>query len=383
MKPKLLQIQAPIKNLFIVLIISKSGTLSNNGILKKVSLLILKSYIIFNLQLLKTGKKPEISVQDGKLKITETSLMKSKLIMSVGGIIIYAQNNVFKAETYIILLTNLLGITFLLHSNDWILTIISWEIFNMSLYLLVSLRSENEAGLSASLKYFLLSALSTTLLLLGVCILYYKTGSTNYEIINISLIEQKKNPSDMWIIEVSFSLILITLLFKLSAAPFYQWAPDLYENIENKITKWKIIIPKLTVLSFLFQLTNFFTLFLDFISIQYILLISGILSVFIGSIALSNQWYIKRFLAYSGISHIGFMLLALASLAPQGYIFYMLIYVITTLNLFTIFLLLSEYMGRDVKKIQDLSGTFRNHPFISIALALNLFSLAGVCLLIK
>ena len=115
--------------------------------------------------------------------------MKSKLIMSVGGIIIYAQNNVFKAETYIILLTNLLGITFLLHSNDWILTIISWEIFNMSLYLLVSLRSENEAGLSASLKYFLLSALSTTLLLLGVCILYYKTGSTNYEIINISLIE--------------------------------------------------------------------------------------------------------------------------------------------------------------------------------------------------
>ena len=147
MKPKLLQIQAPIKNLFIVLIISKSGTLSNNGILKKVSLLILKSYIIFNLQLLKTGKKPEISVQDGKLKITETSLMKSKLIMSVGGIIIYAQNNVFKAETYIILLTNLLGITFLLHSNDWILTIISWEIFNMSLYLLVSLRSENEAGL--------------------------------------------------------------------------------------------------------------------------------------------------------------------------------------------------------------------------------------------
>jgi NADH-quinone oxidoreductase subunit N len=101
--------------------------------------------------------------------------------------------------------------------------------------------------------------------------------------------------------------ILFTLLFKLSAAPFYQWAPDLYENIETKITKWMIIIPKLTVLSFLYFLTTSSSFLLTSYNIQYILLISGSLSLLIGSIALNNQWYIKRFFAYSGISHIGFM----------------------------------------------------------------------------
>jgi NADH-quinone oxidoreductase subunit N len=109
-------------------------------------------------------------------------------------------------------------------------------------------------------------------------------------------------------------------------------------------------------------------------------MLSGTLSLFIGCVALNNQWYIKRFFAYSGISHVGFMLFALGCLAPQGYLFYMFIYGITTINIFTIFIILSQYLGRDVKMIQDLAGTFRHHPYLSLALALNLFSLAGVCL---
>ena len=246
----------------------------------------------------------------------------------------------------------------------------------MSLYLLVSLKSESEAGLSASLKYFLLSALSTTFLFLGVCILYYKTGSTNYEIINTMALYMR---NDIYI-EKGVSLILFTILFKLSAAPFYQWAPDLYENIETKLTMWMIIIPKLAVLCFLYSFSNFFILFLEFSSIQLILIISAIISLFIGSVALNNQWYIKRFFAYSGISHIGYMLLALACLAPQGYLFYMFIYGITTINIFTIIIILGEYLGRDLKMIEDLAGIFRHNPYLSLALALNLLSLAGVCL---
>ena len=144
---------------------------------------------------------------------------------------------------------------------------------------------------------------------------------------------------------------------------------------------WMIIIPKLTTLSFLYLLIQSFTLFLDLAQIQNILLISGLLSVFIGSIALNNQWYIKRFLAYSGVSHIGFMLLALGNLAPQGYLMYMLIYIFSTFNIFTILYIVSLSIGRDIKMIQDLAGAFRYNPYLSFALALNFFSLAGVCLL--
>lgn len=249
----------------------------------------------------------------------------------------------------------------------------------------MSLKSENEASLAASLKYFLLSALSTGFLLLGVCILYFQTGTTNYDLIDISIreffIKHLNNPygqPQFFFIEIAKILILITLLFKLSAAPFYQWAPDLYENLDTNITMWKIVIPKLTVLSFLFFFCSFTTTFQAF---QFILLLSGSLSLIIGSLALYNQWFIKRFFAYSGISHIGFMLLALYSYDSQSFIFYMFIYSITTVNLFTIFILLSEFLGRDLKIIKDLSGLFKFNPILSIAFALNLFSLAGVCLL--
>jgi NADH-quinone oxidoreductase subunit N len=204
------------------------------------------------------------------------------------------------------------------------------------------------------LKYFVLSALSTAFLLKGVCLLYYKTGSTNYEIIETSIRELVRGGNnEINKIELGKVLILFTLLFKLSAAPFYQWAPDLYENLETKVTKWMIVIPKLTVLSFLLLLTTDFSIYLELRSVELILLITGSLSLIVGSIALNNQWYIKRFLAYSGISHVGFKLLALYSLETQGFIFYKITYGITTINIFAILIILSEFKGRDIKKIKD------------------------------
>lgn len=154
MKPKKLKLFAPILNLFLVLVFTKGN--HNNEILKKVSIFIIFSYILLFIQMLFSFENLNISYLDGILKKNETTTTLSLVILIIGLLILLVQT--YQSETYIIFLTNLLGIIFLLHSNDWILTIISWEIFNMSLYLLVSLRSENEAGLAASLKYFLLSA---------------------------------------------------------------------------------------------------------------------------------------------------------------------------------------------------------------------------------
>jgi NADH-quinone oxidoreductase subunit N len=356
--------------------------------LKRICLLILAITILFNYQIFISVQNLPLgfSLKDGSVTLTETKLILLIFIMSISGIIIYNLNNYNKnkekgnkKEKLIILKTNLLGIYVLIKSNDWILTIVSWELFNMSLYLFVSLKSENEPGLAASLKYFVLSALSTTFLLMGVCILYFKTGSTNYEIIETSLNELMRYENDQMII-LAMILILSTLLFKLGAAPFYQWAPDLYENLDTKYTMWMIIIPKLTVLSFLFLITDAFTIFLHLPAVNLFLLISGSLSIIIGSIALNNQWYIKRFFAFSGISHIGFMLLSLSSFDTQSLLIYAFNYGITTVNIFTIFIILAAFFGRELKNIKDLSGIFKVNKGLSLLLALNLLSLAGVCL---
>ncbi len=146
-----------------------------------------------------------------------------------------------------------------------------------------------------------------------------------------------------------------------------------------------IIIPKITIFSLLLLLSFEHSLFLypNWSISEYFLLISGSLSILIGSIALTQQWKVKRFFAYSGISHVGFILLALYNYDLHSYIIYLFIYALTTLNLFSIFIIISKYQGKDVNYISQLMGLFKFNPFLSIALAINLFSLAGryVCLI--
>lgn len=367
--------------------------------LKRVSKLLIFLLILFNFQLINFSF--DLSKMDGLLKFTDSKLFFLNFILIISAVIINNQDSQSKTENLIIIKTNLLGITIMILSNDWILTIVSWELFNMSLYLLVSLKSERESSLAASLKYFVLSALSTTLLLIGVCKLYKLTGSTHYEIIETNLLHLIHNDINVLYIDMAFILIFFTLLFKLSAAPLHQWAPDLYESLETKITNWKMIIPKLSVLTFILVLIDNFSLILINEKLLFLFLISGSLSIFIGSIALYNQWLIKRFLAYSSISHIGFMLLALYCKDLQSFIFYMLIYGLTTLNIFTIFKVISDINLLnskssfnhkvsnnsfqfnsfdniyDIKNIQELAGLIRLNPFLSIAFSVTLFSLAG------
>lgn len=147
-----------------------------------------------------------------------------------------------------------------------------------------------------------------------------------------------------------------------------------------------MIIPKITIFSLLLLLSFEHSLFLYpywSSSLSFFLLISGTLSIFIGSIALTQQWKVKRFFAYSGISHVGFILLALYNYDLHSYIIYLFIYVLTILNLFSILIKLRELLNKDVNYINQFLGLFKFNPFLSIALAINLFSLAGryVCLI--
>jgi NADH-quinone oxidoreductase subunit N len=188
------------------------------------------------------------------------------------------------------------------------------------------MNSKTEAALSASIKYFLLSALSTSFLLLGVALLYGITGSTNYDSINaaLSLSEGKCYSEGLSIILptidnttdnlvnyhwLPITLIVLTLLFKLGAAPFYNWSPDLYDSIPTPITVWMTTIVKISILLFIAQPSIIKLLLgLEHPAVETLFIIAGILSLIVGSVGLGAQWRMKRFLAYSAISHLGFIL---------------------------------------------------------------------------
>ena len=148
-----------------------------------------------------------------------------------------------RPEIYLLILSNVIGLIYLISSNDWLITVVAWELVNLSLYLLVSINGDAEAALSAALKYFLISALTTTFLLLAVALLYALTGCTHYDHLSLSFSMMNANSAKVWPV----LLMIVTFLFKLGAAPFHNWAPDLYDGVPTTITAWMTNLPKLAV----------------------------------------------------------------------------------------------------------------------------------------
>jgi NADH-ubiquinone oxidoreductase chain 2 len=251
------------------------------------------------------------------------------------------------------------------------------------------------SALSASLKYFLLSALSTGLFLLGVFLIYAVTGSTQYDAVATVFVYESDNTA---LIAASI-LILGSILFKLAAAPLHNWAPDLYDAVPTIITMYMMVIPKVCVLVFLLilSLEGLFDgqLYLNSLSFieasekrlslathyydtSSILIFSAISSLIIGSLGLFHQSRIKRFLTYSGISHLGFILIALYCNDFHSYLMYTMIYAITSVNIFLILIIISDLRIKlKIVYITQLVTLFQLNPFLSIAFALSILSLAG------
>jgi NADH-ubiquinone oxidoreductase chain 2 len=219
-----------------------------------ISILIVSSLFTLDwLSLIWSGgplQVPALTTFDGLFSINAQILSFELFITIFAGLILSILSLGFnlKSETYLIVLTNILGCLLLLYSYDWVITLLSWELFNLTLYLLVSINyGGSESSLSAALKYFLLSALSTGFFILGIFFIYIITGSTQYDGINLVLVYDNINPY----LNIGFALILGSILFKLAAAPLHSWAPDLYDATPMNITMYMMIIPKLSVLFFL------------------------------------------------------------------------------------------------------------------------------------
>jgi NADH-quinone oxidoreductase subunit N len=278
-----------------------------------------------------------------------------------------------KFEYPIIILISILGMFFMVSSNDIILFYLGLELQSLSLYILASIDRDNLKSSESGIKYFVLSALSSGLLLYGCSLLYGFTGSTNFDLIANEL--GKENTGAVF----AMVFILVGLAFKVSAVPFHMWTPDVYEGAPTSITSYFAVVPKVAGLAVLikFMLIPFSKILMEW---QTIIIFISIASMILGAVAAIGQKNIKRLLAYSSIGHIGYALAGVATGVISGYessIVYISIYVVMNLGAFSCLYLLKKD-GEYKENISDLSGISKKHPILAISFLVILFSLAGI-----
>ena len=285
--------------------------------------------------------------------------------------IVDIKNNKF--EYPIIVLLSILGMFFMVSSNDLILFYLGLELQSLSLYILASMDRDNLKSSEAGIKYFVLSALSSGLLLYGCSLLYGFTGSTNFEVI-------ASNTADSTIgIIFAMVFILVGLAFKVSAVPFHMWTPDVYEGSPTSVTSFFSVVPKVAGIVIFIRF-----MYLPFQEIldqwRYILVFISIASMILGAVAAIGQNNIKRLIAYSSIGHIGYAIAGMTPGTENGFkstLIYISIYAVMNIGAFACIFLMKRN-GKYIEDIQELSGASRNHPLMSLSLLIILFSLAGI-----
>ena len=315
----------------------------------------------------------ESFIRDGFSNYFKILILLSSLFVLNSSKRFIVDSKLDKFEYPIIILLSILGMFFMVSANDLILFYLGLELQSLSLYILASIDRDNLRSTESGIKYFVLSALSSGLLLYGCSLLYGFTGTTNFELIAGQL--NKENTGAVF----AMVFILVGLAFKVSAVPFHMWTPDVYEGAPTSITSYFAVVPKVAGLALLikFMYVPFSNILLEW---QTIIIFISIASMILGAVAAMTQKNFKRLLAYSSIGHIGYALAGVATGAISGYqstIVYISIYVIMNIGAFSCLYLLKKD-GQYKENISDLSGISKKHPLIAISLLIILFSLAGV-----
>lgn len=354
-----------------------------------------------------------------KLTSTLSLFIKNELLSNYTNFYTKLQNKMgeqYKIIEYpLILLFIIIGAVFLVSSSDLVSIFLSIELQSYGLYLLSTLYRNSELATSGGLTYFLLGGLSSCFILQGTSLLYANSGTTNLDSIYVitsltDTIYSKYNGESIHelygynskYINMSLLILSIGFLFKVSAAPFHFWAPNVYDAIPTIVTTFVAIVGKISIFIFLLELVHY-TSSNNSISITQLnwttgLLISSLLSLIIGTIVGLTQFRIKRLFAYSTISHVGFLLLALSVNSVesiQAFLFYLMQYSLSNLNAFILLLSIGYSLyfyvndKKEYKELQDknnspiqlisqIKGIFFINPILALSLAITIFSFVGI-----
>ena len=323
------------------------------------------------------------------------------------GMIFNKMSEQFRIIEYsLIMLLALSGVIFLISNSDLISLFLCIELQSYGLYLICTTYKNSELATSAGLTYFLLGGLASCFILLGIGLLYTNSANVNldglYVINNLSNIidENSKNWYESYYISYSLLILSIGLLFKISAAPFHIWSPDVYDNIPTIVTTFVAIVPKLSILIIMLELVHYTgNIYLGTnITWTASLLLSSFFSLIIGTVLGLSQSRIKRLFAYSTISHLGFILLALSVNtieSSQSFIFYLMQYTISNLNAFIIILSmgyalffyrsdnieynkLQEKNNSPIQLTNQIKGYHNISPILTLSFTITLFSFVGI-----
>ncbi|MBL4667379.1 MAG: NADH-quinone oxidoreductase subunit NuoN [Sneathiella sp.] len=281
----------------------------------------------------------------------------------------------FEFPVLIVLAT--LGMMVMISANDLMSLYMGIELMSLSLYVTAAFRRDSTRATEAGLKYFVLGALSSGMLLYGCSLIYGFTGSTNFDVIAQSFHGEHGSAGLGLLVGLVF--LIAGLAFKVSAVPFHMWTPDVYEGVPTPVTAFFAAAPKIAGMALFIR--AFITPFGDLVDQwQQIIVFISIASMLLGGFAAINQKNIKRLMAYSSIGHIGFALVGLAAGTEEGIrgvLIYLTIYVVMTLGTFAIILSMRTKDGM-VEDISELAGLGKSRPMMAFLLMIFMFSLAGV-----
>ena len=282
-------------------------------------------------------------------------------------------------EFPVLLVLATLGMMVMVSANDLMSLYMGIELQSLSLYVLAAFKRDSERSTEAGLKYFVLGALSSGILLYGCSLVYGFIGSTNFSSIATALSNMGDGNAPIGAV-VGLVFVLAGLAFKVSAVPFHMWTPDVYEGSQTPVTAFFAVAPKVAALALLAR-----TLYVPFGDMSgswtQVIMFMSIASMLLGSFAAIMQTNIKRLMAYSSIGHVGFALLGLiagTSDGLRGLIIYMTIYLVMNVGMFVCIMSMRRKEDGMVEDIKELSGLGQSHPAIALAISIFMFSLAGV-----
>jgi len=287
----------------------------------------------------------------------------------------YLENRkILHGEYYVLTLTALLGIFVLVSANSLLTVYIGVELLALSLYAMVAFDRDSGVAAEAAIKYFVLGAIASGMLLYGMSLIYGLTGTLDLEQIAVKV----HSPSNLGVI-LGLVFIVVAVAFKLGAVPFHMWLPDVYQGSPTSVTLLIGTVPKIAYFALTLRLLAHG---LGGVSGEWSQMLSvlAVLSLIVGNTVALVQTNIKRLLAYSTISNVGFIILGFVAATPSGYsaaLYYTLVYVLTVLGSFGVILMLSR-AGYESDKLDDFKGLSQRDPLLAFAMMLLMFSTAGV-----
>ena len=352
------------------------------GLTHMLALIALVFALILTLRGMMAPGEIAFAFSDSFVRDRFGDILKVFSYLTLAGVFVYAKHylrsfGLFKGEFYTLSLFALLGVMVLMSASSMITLYLGLELLALSTYALVALDRDSRLGSEAAMKYFILGSLASGLLLYGMSLLYGATGSL--QLSEISAMLAGGGAGDSMLLTFGLVFVVIGIAFKLGLVPFHMWVPDVYHGAPLAITLFISSVPKLAGLALAIRLLDngLGGLHSDW---QGMLVVLAVLSLILGNFAAIAQTNIKRMLAYSTISHMGFMLLGILAGTPEGYaaaMFYAIAYALMSAAAFAVIILVSG-PDREADQIDDFKGLARRNPWHAFLMMMVLFSLAGI-----